>query len=82
FGGGCVVEPAEPASTVDEAAYDAPLDFYAAYHVPFFQTWATCEHAALLASRGDQEAAMKLLEPVATRSPGRAWLLDDLPRHP
>ncbi|NVB83691.1 MAG: protein kinase, partial [Kofleriaceae bacterium] len=29
FGGGCVVEPAEPASTVDEAAYDAPLDFYA-----------------------------------------------------
>ncbi len=86
FGGGCVVDPqradvATPAGTVDETAYAVPLDFYAAYHVPFFATWAICERAALRAARGDREGAARLLEPVATRAPGRTWLLDDLARY-
>ena len=70
FGGGCVVVPrdadvATPPSATDEAAYTAPLDFYGAYHVPFFATYALCEHAALLASEGDRAGAGALLEPVA-----------------
>jgi hypothetical protein len=86
FGGGCVVDPqrpdvATPVGQVDDSAYAAPLDFYAAYHVPFFATWAVCERAALRAAHGDREGAAKLLEPVATRAPGRAWLLDDLARY-
>ena len=84
FGGGCVVDPSrEPAVTgaVDEAAYSAPLDFYGAYHIPMFATWALCEHAALLASRGDRAGAAGLLDPVATRAPNRTWLLDALKRY-
>jgi tetratricopeptide (TPR) repeat protein len=86
FGGGCVVDPqrpdvATPVGQVDDSAYAAPLDFYAAYHVPFFATWAVCERAALRAAHGDREGAAKLLEPVATRAPDRTWLLDDLARY-
>jgi serine/threonine protein kinase len=83
FGGGCLVTPpvaapppADVAAALD-AVYRGPLDFYAAYHVPFFATWATCEHAALLAGR-DPPAARALLEASADRAPGRWWLLDDL----
>lgn len=81
FGGGCVVDPAESASEVDEATYKAPPDFYATYHVPFFQTWAVCENAALRASRGDRAGAAALIRPSAIRSEGRAWLADDLARY-
>jgi hypothetical protein len=85
FGGGCLVAPpaaAPPAADVAaalEAVYRGPLDFYAAYHVPFFATWATCEHAALLASH-DGPRARSLLEATAHRGHGRWWLLDDLAR--
>ena len=79
FGGGCLVDPkrADAAvipTEVDESAYAVPLDFYAAYHVPFFSTWAACEHAALLAHRGDRDAARQLLRDIAQRAPGRAWV--------
>jgi len=87
FGGGCVVDPARPDVTVaasperTSAAYTAPIDFYAAYHVPFFATWQVCEHAALLAAGGDDAAAVALLRPVAERAPHRSWLLDALARY-
>ncbi len=79
FGGACVVDPARPDVRVpdsrpDPAAYAVPLDFYAAYHVPFFATWAACERAAALAATGDRPAARALLEPLAARAPGRTWL--------
>jgi serine/threonine protein kinase len=87
FGGGCVVDPAradaavpaQPARSID--AYVAPVDFYAAYHLPFFATWQVCEHAALLAAGGDLAAAAALLRPVAERAPARRWLLDTLARY-
>jgi serine/threonine protein kinase len=85
FGGGCVVDPtrpdvATPPSAIDEARYTAPLDFYGAYHVPFFATYALCERAALLASEGDRAGARAVLEPVAKRAPDRTWLLNALAR--
>jgi hypothetical protein len=73
FGGGCVA--ASTGGDIDPATYHVPLDFYAAYHVPFFATWATCEEAAVLAAHGDKAGATKLLEPIATRAPNRTWLL-------
>ena len=82
FGGGCVVAPDDALhGPVDEAAYTTPLDFYAAYHVPFFATWAVCEHAALLAGRNEKARAADLLGPVATRAPNRRWLLEALRRY-
>ncbi len=88
FGGGCVVDPtarpdaAAPApDLVDTAAYTAPLDFYAAYHVPFFFSWATCERAAYLAAHGDRAGAATALRPPATRAPGRTWLTTTLARY-
>jgi serine/threonine protein kinase len=83
FGGGCVVDPkTQPAvvGEVDEAAYTAPLDFYGAYHVPLFATWAVCEHAAWLSSQGDRGGAGKLLKLATKRVPNRGWLLQGL-RH-
>ncbi len=85
FGGGCVVDPARgdvatPPGAIDAAVYRAPVDFYATYHVPFFQTWAVCEEAALLASTGDRVGAAALLRPVADRAPGRTWLSTALSR--
>jgi tetratricopeptide (TPR) repeat protein len=80
FGGACVVEPSRSDVLVasprpDPEAYGAPLDFYAAYHVPFFATWAVCERAAALAATGDRAGARALLESYAKRAPNRAWLV-------
>jgi len=80
FGGGCLVDPRRPdvvtpMTSIDESSYALPIDFYAAYHVPYFATYALCEHAALLAARGDKSGAKALLAPVAHRAPGRTWLL-------
>jgi serine/threonine protein kinase len=80
FGGGCVVN-ATPTGEIDPKVYDAPLDFYAMYHVPFFATWAVCEKAALFAAHNDRAKALEMLEPVAKRSPGRQWLLTTLTRY-
>ena len=54
-----------------------PVDFYAAYHVPFFSTWAICERAWLSFSVGDRPGARSLLQSVVRRAPGRWWLEDD-----
>jgi hypothetical protein len=86
FGGACVIDPkradvATAVSTIDESAYTASLDFYGAYHVPFFATWAVCEHAAWLAARGNRDAAIALLRPFAERAPNRTWLRDWLQAH-
>lgn len=86
FGGGCIVDPkrtdvATPLGTIDESVYEVPLDFYAAYHVPFFATWAVCERAALRAARGDRAGAAALLRPVATRAANRTWLAEQLARY-
>ncbi|MDB4956618.1 MAG: hypothetical protein JWO36_4187, partial [Myxococcales bacterium] len=83
FGGGCVVDAQRsdavtPPGAVDEKAYAMPLDFFAAYHVPFFATWAVCEHAALLASEKNEAGAIEMLRPIATRAPNRTWLLTTL----
>ncbi|MEJ7596876.1 MAG: protein kinase [Kofleriaceae bacterium] len=47
FAGACVIPPApiaDPAALASvAAAYAMPLDFYAAYHVPYVATWASCE---------------------------------------
>jgi hypothetical protein len=73
--GGCVLPVgAQHADGVDEHVYDVKLDFYGAYHVPFFATYAVCEHAALLKARGDAAAAEQLLDTVRKKAPGRAWL--------
>jgi serine/threonine protein kinase len=51
FAGGCVLPAVQPTTAPDpawQAAYDVPLDFYAAYHVPFFAKYAKCENSALL----------------------------------
>jgi hypothetical protein len=80
FAGGCVVD-ATPTSEIDPSTYHVPLDFYAAYHVPFFATWATCEEAAAIAAHGDKARAAKLLETVATKAPGRAWMTKALTRY-
>jgi len=86
FGGACLQPPAspEPGVLTDPtlpAAYGAPLDFYAAYHVPFFATWALCERAALLAANGDRAGAAGLLRAVADRAPNRTWLVTTLERY-
>ena len=77
FGGACVL-PADPAAATAtpklDAAYTAPLDFYAAYHVPFFATWALCERAAWKAATGDKAGAAALLDAAAAKAPNRAWL--------
>jgi len=76
LGGGCVVAGDRTApADLDPAIYDQPLDFFAAYHVPFFATWAICEQAALYAARGDRARAAQLLAPAATKAPHRDWLI-------
>ena len=76
FGGACLVQVKKPGSPkdIDEDVYTVKTDFYGAYHVPFFATYAVCEHAALLAARGDAAGAAALLKAVADKAPGRAWL--------
>jgi tetratricopeptide (TPR) repeat protein len=83
FGGACLVDPhrpdvATPPTEVDLAAYSAPLDFFAAYHIPFFSTWSACERAALFVARGDRARAAELLNQIASRAPGREWLLTNV----
>jgi tetratricopeptide (TPR) repeat protein len=83
-GGGCLLPPAPvppdlaaraPAIERDLAA---PVDFHAGYHVPLLASWSVCERAQLAAALGDRAAATARLAPVASRSPARWWLLDDL----
>ena len=77
FGGACVLSADPVAATADaklDAAYTAPLDFYAAYHVPFFATWALCERAALEAATGNKAGASALLDAAAAKAPNRTWL--------
>jgi len=87
FGGGCVVDPARADAAItggagpELAAYDAPLDFYAAYHLPFFATWQLCERAAALAASGDRTGAIALLRATAARAPHRTWLEDTIARY-
>jgi tetratricopeptide (TPR) repeat protein len=86
FGGACIVDPtradiASATEEIPETAHDVPLDFYAAYHVPFFATWSVCERAALRASRGDKAGARQILEPVAARAPNRTWLTATVRRY-
>jgi tetratricopeptide (TPR) repeat protein len=80
FAGGCMLD-VPPTGSADESAFTMPLDFYAAYHIPFIATWAVCERAALRASKGDKAGAAALIEPVATRSPNRRWLVRALQRY-
>ena len=86
FGGACLL-PAplpEPGALTEPSlaiAYAAPLDFYAAYHVPFFSTWAVCERAALLAANGDRVGAAELLRSVGERAPNRAWIIETANRY-
>ena len=83
FGGGCLFvvnsTDADPA-TIDETIYDVPVDFYAAYHVPFFSTWAVCEKAALRQAKHDLAGFRALLEPIAKRAPNRQWITATLER--
>jgi len=85
FGGACVIAvppPAAPdaeAAAAVERASRAPLDFYAAYHVPFFRTWQACEDAALLAAQGHRDRAAAALAPHLR--PYRWWLTDDAARY-
>jgi len=86
FGGACVLPPPppDPRGLTDPtlpAVYGTPLDFYAAYHVPFFATWAVCERASLLAANGDLAGAANLLRTVADKAPNRAWLETTLARY-
>jgi serine/threonine protein kinase len=76
LGGGCVVA-ADPSldGKVDVRVYDQPMDFFAAYHVPYFATWQVCEEATLLASRGERAKASDLLGTVGARAPARTWVV-------
>ncbi|HEY0254249.1 MAG TPA: hypothetical protein VGC41_22125, partial [Kofleriaceae bacterium] len=74
FGGACVGQGGGDPKDLDENVYTVKLDFYGAYHVPLFASYQVCEHAALLAARGDKEGARALLDAVAKKAPGRTWL--------
>jgi tetratricopeptide (TPR) repeat protein len=80
FGGACVIDGAAATGTVEPATYDVPLDFYGAYHVPFFATWAFCERAIAQARRGDPAAGAAMLRAAAAKAPGRYWLDSTLQR--
>ena len=73
FGGACLRD-GDRAGPVDPAAYADPIDFYAAYHLPFFATWAVCERAAWMASQGDPAGAAAVLQAIAARGPHRDWV--------
>jgi len=85
FGGACLVDATRAdvatTGTPEVAAYDVPLDFYAAYHVPFFSTWAICEKAAALAASGDREGAAAVLDKVAGKAPNRTWIEQALAKY-
>ena len=75
LGGGCVHPPTgTPDAKLAADLAKLPVDFYAAYHVPFFATWIPCERAAILAATGDVAGARALLEPIAKRAPNRTWI--------
>ncbi|HEX4492981.1 MAG TPA: protein kinase [Acidimicrobiia bacterium] len=78
FAGACVGhgdrDTATAAAAVDGRAFDAPVDFYASYHLPFFVTYAACERAAWLAARGDRAGAVAVLAPIVARAQHRAWI--------
>lgn len=71
FGGACVGRADGSPGGVDESVYTVRQDFYGAYHVPLFATYAVCEHAALLRARGDAAGAKALLDAVKIRA---RWL--------
>ncbi len=58
-----------------------PLDFFAAYHVPFFATWALCERAALKAGLGDKAGAAALLDAAAAKAGNRTWIVETAKRY-
>ncbi len=83
FGGGCL-KPIAPEGTADAtlvSSYSLPVDFYAAYHVPYFATWSICEHAALLNALGQRAAARERLVRSTQAAPNRRWLLDTVHRY-
>jgi hypothetical protein len=55
-------------------------DFYAAYHIPFFNTYPVCERAALARAAGDPRRAADILAATAETHPGRGPLLLELAR--
>ncbi|MGE0396528.1 MAG: protein kinase [Kofleriaceae bacterium] len=71
FGGACVLERDPPPTPLPEIAssYVVPVDFYAAYHVPFFATWVTCERAAYEWASGRREMAVRELRSVQPPPP-------------
>ncbi|MBL9013070.1 MAG: serine/threonine protein kinase [Myxococcales bacterium] len=82
FGGACVL-PAAASGTAAaklDGVYTMPLDFFAAYHVPFFSTWALCERAALKAGLGDKAGAAALLDAAAAKAGNRTWLVETAKR--
>ena len=86
-GGGCLTHGvARPASAAvprpdDKVAaevrvlLDGMPDFFAAYHVPYFQVYALCEKAMLASVLGDSESSARMLEDRARISPARGLLL-------
>jgi len=87
--GGCLEEPATPADgeplAPDRAArvrasLEGARDFYATYHVPFFDTWGVCTEAALLDAEGQPRDAARVLERALESYPRRGLLLLELAR--
>lgn len=69
--------PAPPSTEMRgilQRIYQAPFDFYVAYHVPFMTSWQTCQAAALDAAIGNHSAAMARIEQALTYAPRRFWL--------
>ncbi len=83
FGGGCVVTGTgfSDRSKLDEAVYALPVDFFAAYHVPFFATWQLCEFAAVLAAEGNRDLAAATLRGSPDHSASRPWIAKTLQRY-
>ncbi len=86
-GGGCLA-PAEPSAGLTEEQADqvrrlltGSRDFYASYHVPFFDSWALCERAALDRALGHAREAAQSIEMVTKTHRGRGLLLLALARN-
>jgi tetratricopeptide (TPR) repeat protein len=79
-GGGCVTRSRGPVGVGGDPPEgvliqaDFPTDFFADYHVPFFNTWALCNTALETAWRGDPAAGKTLLEEAAAAFPGNGLL--------
>jgi len=80
-GGGCISSARGPVQGPDfdaaevERLLSGQGDFYAAYHVPFVDTWAQCSLAALHAARGEPEHGRQLLRAALGAYPGRGTLV-------